>query len=340
MLDIIIPVYNDKKNLIKTILSIEPYNNKYHITIVNDASTKENYEDIVERFNDLYNIYLINLEKNVGPGLARQEGINNTNHQYIMFLDCGDKILSPYVLPRMFEIMKDYPSLGMISSQHFAQWEGDLPSENIVPTLNNRIHGKMYSRSFIDKHKITWCKTSSYCNEDIGWNDSIRWVGKSVSEKICLPTVYHLEEPTAIWVKDENSLTTKDDGVFIFREQNTGLSLNAIHIVKILEENEVSDNIIKDFIYETIVSLYFYYALTITYKPEFEKEAFNGMLIFYKEFYKKYFKNLDLDLLSNFYVNSLYSFLNDFESIRNNILKLDIINCLNKLNSYLLDNLG
>ena len=51
MLDIIIPVFNDKEGLIKTLLSLGQTNNKdIFITIVDDGSNV-NYENIIDFFS-------------------------------------------------------------------------------------------------------------------------------------------------------------------------------------------------------------------------------------------------------------------------------------------------
>ena len=75
-IDIIIPIYNSKDTLEKTLISIERQNilDKIEIYLIDDYST-DNYESILNRYNNL-NIHYHKLDKNVGPGLARQKGID------------------------------------------------------------------------------------------------------------------------------------------------------------------------------------------------------------------------------------------------------------------------
>lgn len=75
VLDLIIPVYNNKKGLISTILSFGDFSIledwKINILIVDDCSTTDTYEDIPGRFQDFYNIKVLKTPKNGGPGAAR-----------------------------------------------------------------------------------------------------------------------------------------------------------------------------------------------------------------------------------------------------------------------------
>ena len=59
-------------------------------------------KDFLALFRDL-DIRQIDLEKNGGPGLARQAGIENANGQYLMFCDADDIIHSVGVLDAMIQ---------------------------------------------------------------------------------------------------------------------------------------------------------------------------------------------------------------------------------------------
>lgn len=70
---IIIPAYNEEKNILKTYQSIEKHNNKYHTDydciVINDGS-KDKTREILEKNN----IPHINLVRNLGIGGAVQTG--------------------------------------------------------------------------------------------------------------------------------------------------------------------------------------------------------------------------------------------------------------------------
>ena len=84
MLDIIIPTYKNKEALVRSLESIPNYQ-ELSITVVDDCSGLD-YTDLQEK----YNFRLIELQQNVGPGVAREIGIVSTHEPYILFLDTGD----------------------------------------------------------------------------------------------------------------------------------------------------------------------------------------------------------------------------------------------------------
>ena len=58
------------------------------VTIVNDGG--KDYKEIVEIFKPLIDIQEIGYDTNRGPGYARQYGIDNTNGEFIAFIDADD----------------------------------------------------------------------------------------------------------------------------------------------------------------------------------------------------------------------------------------------------------
>lgn len=80
MIDIIIPAYNAHNTIRNTLNSIIEQTNseEFNVYIVNDASN-ENYQDIVEEYSNHIKIKEIILEKNSGPGVARQMRIRTIN---------------------------------------------------------------------------------------------------------------------------------------------------------------------------------------------------------------------------------------------------------------------
>jgi len=91
---IIIPLYNEEKNidnLIKEIfLSLNKYENNFEIILVNDASTDSTL-NIIEFLKKKYSprIYLINNIKNIGQSFSIIKGVNMSNFETIVTID-GD----------------------------------------------------------------------------------------------------------------------------------------------------------------------------------------------------------------------------------------------------------
>ncbi len=93
LVTIIIPVYNTEKYLRKCLDSVvnQTYKN-IEIIVINDASTDQSL-NILKSYASIYkNIQIINNQFNLGVGASRNKGLQETNGEYIYFLDSDDEI--------------------------------------------------------------------------------------------------------------------------------------------------------------------------------------------------------------------------------------------------------
>lgn len=89
MISVIIPSYNRKEKLIRSLNSVRNQSYKdIEIIIVDDGST-DNTEDAVKQIDDS-RIRYIKHETNMGGGVARNTGIANAQGEYIAFQDSDD----------------------------------------------------------------------------------------------------------------------------------------------------------------------------------------------------------------------------------------------------------
>ena len=145
-LDIIIPSYNDEKGLIRTLKTIYYPEYKWiNITIVDDASNID-YTNILDNFP---NINLIKLTENSGPGNARRVGMENTSNPYLMFVDCGDIILSKFCLLTI----KDQLDNNRIPDIYEWSWI-DGASMQVHSQFEPSTPGKVYKREFLEVYNI------------------------------------------------------------------------------------------------------------------------------------------------------------------------------------------
>ena len=150
-IDIIIPIYNSLNTLERTLISIkkQTIKDKLEIYLIDDCSN-DNYDILLNKYNML-NIHYHKLNKNVGPGIARNEGIKISSNKYIYFLDSDDEIFLPNSLEIMYnEIEQGYD---LIVSQ--------TKYEKLNQIFYNRsdLHGKLYKRFFIAKNNIEFNET-------------------------------------------------------------------------------------------------------------------------------------------------------------------------------------
>lgn len=102
---VIIPVYNAEKTLNRAIDSILKQDTKfkYEVICVDDGSTDSSLS-ILETYKDKIKIII---QKNQGPGAARNKAIKASTGSFLMFLDSDDYVSSNFV-DKMYQSILDY----------------------------------------------------------------------------------------------------------------------------------------------------------------------------------------------------------------------------------------
>lgn len=103
---IIIPVYNAQKTISRSIESVLLQEMQdFELILVNDGSSDNSLQICKKYENDNHKIRVIDKE-NGGVSSARNEGINNSNGEYIVFLDSDDTI-SAQLLTLFYKSIKE-----------------------------------------------------------------------------------------------------------------------------------------------------------------------------------------------------------------------------------------
>ena len=104
MLSIIIPIYNAEKTLPRTLKSLNHIHtndqNNTEIILIDDGSKDKSFS-ILKKYQKSkvkFRVLLYRQNKNINPGLARNQGINIASGQWIFFLDADDEInINPWI---------------------------------------------------------------------------------------------------------------------------------------------------------------------------------------------------------------------------------------------------
>ena len=198
MVNVVIPCYNNKWELRDALRSLENQTKKmFLVTVVDDCST-ENLKDIVDSFKSTLKISYIRNKVNSGPGISRNEGINNAirlNCSQIMFMDSDDLLQ-----PRAIEILShqlsksgaDFVSSPILVEKKHGQASILDNGENLT-----WMHGKIYRTQFLLDNHIFFPDVLR-CNEDAYFNLVCAYTAKKkeVINEICY-----------IWRDNKNSLT-------------------------------------------------------------------------------------------------------------------------------------
>ena len=243
MIDIIIPLYNTKETISKTLYSILLQRNlcDLHVYLVDDASTCS-YEDILSFFSNKMDLHYLRLEKNSGPGVARQYGLDHSNSPYVIFCDSDDVFYDCFSLSNLARFMEEggYDvSLGLIVEKfpHVINW---------YPARFDVLHSKMYRRSFLKEKNIYFPKL--YNAEDLAFNNLVLMSG--VNYGFCdYDTVY-------AYVRRRGSLTGTDD---YYPEKHIRSYVDSLKwSISIAEEREWDVEAIASLVSDSFIYLFYY----------------------------------------------------------------------------------
>ena len=91
-ISVIVPVYNAEKYLHRCIDSILSQTlDEIELILINDCST-DNSINIINSYKSYDNVKIIDLEENIGPGGARNNGLSCAQGYFICFVDSDDYI--------------------------------------------------------------------------------------------------------------------------------------------------------------------------------------------------------------------------------------------------------
>lgn len=254
MIDLIIPYYNNRIGLLNTLKSVNT--SVFQITIVDDHSIETPIID-----NSVAQVFRYNI--NCGPGYARQLGINKTSNPYIMFIDTGDIFISKEIQEYIANVIQANPNSDVISFPYYYK-------DNITSDTDNRMHGKVYKREFLEKYNITF-PPESYLDEDIGFNHACR---------MCTDILF-MHKPVIKWIENENSLTQKNNQESLYKNQTRALSTNIIHAI---ENCRTHNRPVHYEIQQISYALYYWVIRAVVERPEFAQEAWAGAKIFFDKY--------------------------------------------------------
>ena len=274
MIDIIIPVYNARKTLELTLMSIKLQTiiNKINIYLIDDNSS-EDYKDILNKYKDM-NIIYIKLDKNNGPAVARQKGIEMSSSKYIMFIDADDLLYDADSIKKLFnKIEEDYDYVVGITIDE---------KQNTQIMNESDLHGKIYKREFLLKNNIKFNNTRIH--EDNYFNNLVL---------LCEPKQKELLENIYIYVDNKDSITNINK-----EKEFENLEIYISNIKEIIEE-ATKRNIEKDLIIKYLIMKLKYINRIYNKLSEKQQEIFKNWLEKYDIKLEKYINNTQYDKIYN-----------------------------------------
>lgn len=153
MISIIIPTWNNKKDVLECLDSLSYLNYpNYEIIVVDNGSTDGTQEEIKKKFPE---VRLIRSEKNLGVPGGRNLGIKNARGEYFFFLE-EDVVVEPNVLNELLIVAQNDERIGIVCPKIYYYHNLNkiwLISDSVSLTTSrpNRVIGKVYDKGQFDQ---------------------------------------------------------------------------------------------------------------------------------------------------------------------------------------------
>lgn len=307
LIDVIIPAYNVPDNILfRCLASIacQDIVSDLEVTIVDDASTEQNYAEVAKHFEDILKINILRYDINGGPGVARQYGIDHTSNGYMTFIDADDTFNGAFALKALRNSIEMnngmyIMSVGVFDEVHEANLQpGDGPV--LMPHDRDLIwmFGKMYKRSFIDRYNIRFHE-SSRANEDNGFNTLIRLCCSDQEQINFIPAhVYY-------WHENLNSITRANDCQYSYggsiRDSFYGFVENMIYAIKEAKKRRPYNGFINMWAVNCMLNIYEYYIECYARAQEHAENNFKWCKRYYNEIYKDLENEIPKDIFAQQY---------------------------------------
>ena len=158
---IVTPLYNAATFIAQAIESVQSQTfKKWEMIIVDDCSTDDSAKIVKEMAADDVRIRLIRLDKNSGPAVARNRGIEEANGRYIAFLDSDDRWL-PDKLQKQLAFMNEKGAVLSFSGYYIIDEESGERIKKIEVPQKVDYHELL-------KQNVIGCLTAIYDTKQVG----------------------------------------------------------------------------------------------------------------------------------------------------------------------------
>jgi len=270
MLDVIIPAYNAHATIGRTLHSIAMQTNvkRLSVTIVDDCSPDGGYGELAAWFSPMMEIQEVRTEKNGGPAAARQKGLDETDGDFVTFIDADDTLLAANSLAVLEQKIVS-GDLDMVGGRFLEELEDGrfvTHGENFV-----WMFGKVYRRSFLERFLLRFNHTRA--NEDTGFNTLVKALTRHY---VFLPQAVYL------WHFKPDSITRRENGIYAFDEGHRGYIENMIWATEEMRARNLNRELIRSQVVRVLCRLYFMHMGICYHKPLYAGESMEHIRTFYR----------------------------------------------------------
>lgn len=241
--------------------------NLINIIVVNDCGGQRLSQTFFSEFQNLKNIQYLTTERNSGPGIARQLGIDNATGFYVMFVDEDDYLLSSFIIQCVNSILHEKSEKDIYHTYIYDS------NKNLMEPTTILLHGKIFRRSFLVENNIRF-HPKIRINEDNYFN---LLAEACTDKKVVLPISGY------VWVNNPDSITRKNSSDFRIKSYNSFFFCMA-HLAGEFQKRGFHDELCKILCLATWKA---YYYNSLEFSDEYHDEKLTALLTFAK-FYKQY----------------------------------------------------
>jgi len=292
-----IPAYKAQNTILRTLCSIALQNivEDLDVVICNDADGI-GYQKYIDMFSPYMSIKEITLDKNVGPGSARQAILDSCENPLITFIDADDTFSGGFALKTL--------RMQLLAEPYNACCWGNFLEEQIDPKsgmCNYLMHppgvwmfGELFKREFLTKYNIRFLD-GSRSNEDSGFNMKCRLCSNQFEQ------IKQIQDIIYYWHWKENSITRFDNANYSYNRSFQGITRNWIDAIKHSEKQCPFNGQILQQKVMCMINLYEYWIETIARDNRYEKQNWNCCRRFYAEVYREIKDKINDEIFSQIY---------------------------------------
>ena len=287
-IDIIVPTYKAEKTLDRVLASIymQTIRDELNVYVVNDCDGID-YSPLLVKWD--LNITYLTTPKNSGAGMARQFGLDNSDNEYVMFIDSDDCLASAFACELLW-----YNAKAKNADMVCGAFDNDFRTDNKFAVGESEhsttwLHGKLFKRAFLYKNNIRF-RENLRVNEDCYFNQLfLSYEPNAITiDKVCYS-----------WIWTDGSLT------------RTGASDNRFYIlydyIQAAEEyidevymREMTDKpVVLKMIADDLMIIYRYYnEILDTFDESYQERYLSRCKDYYRQYLSKVPQALDDELLT------------------------------------------
>ena len=232
LISVIVPLYNSESFVDRCILSISKQTYKNIEIILEDGNSDDGTQEIcLDWQNEDSRVRYYRVNENEGVSVSRNHGIEQSNGEYITFIDSDDYIVED-MIERLYKILKEHPEaqssccgFSVTEQEGVPQWMQGEKKRNQLQNDNGLHSDLKQNEEAIDVHIID---TDDYLHHDILEGSSRCWsrlFRREVIGGVRFPEDVTIGEDmlfVAEFMKNSDKIAISDEKLYYYYQNKSG----------------------------------------------------------------------------------------------------------------------